>query len=281
MEYSNGEIKIAPKVIYWVAPPSIIGEGERIELLKRDVMLIDFPGSFNSFGKLHITLDKFTAYFFNLDEILIYNKVKPSEYLAFAINLLQFIKGFAPEKSLVHSSIINKDLAKIFLSQGISYIEKNLSDRKAIFSTLLNMIKPFFTEKQQLQRSMVRLNLLPLKFKAELTNLDNPLAPTVQGVIKDLSLNGMGLVLFDKNNGEFFKLKDKIQVRLHLQKSIIKINKSLLIRVIFDTGELGIMYNINDSHMIRDDYASRLTSMIYNWLKSIMKKEGRLSPSGV
>ena len=52
---------------------------------------------------------------------------------------------------------------------------------------------------------MLRLVLLPMKFKVNITILNNKLVPMIEGYLKDLSLNGLCFRLISKNDLFFFK----------------------------------------------------------------------------
>jgi hypothetical protein len=276
LKYENGDIEIAPKIIFWIEIPEVIGEHEKIELLKRDILVIEQSGDIDVLYNLKKSKSKYTAYFYNLEGIFVKNKIKPEDYYVFSTNLATFIQGFVPERSLVHSSVIDPKISKMFVTQSINYFEKNLSDKKNAFLTAISMIKPFFSEKDKIERSSLRLNLLPLKYKVEITNLEKPDMPTIYGYLKDISLTGMAFVLHINNDLNFFKLKDKIQIKLFMQQQILKINICFITRVDEKKLEIGVIYNITDGHMIREDYANKLTSLIYNWVKGLIEKYGKI-----
>jgi len=276
LKYSNGEIKISPKVLYFIEIPNTIGEEEKLELLKNDILILEEDGNIDSINKLINKHTKYSAYFYNLESMFLKNRVRRENYYSFAANIATFIKNFAPEKSLVHTSMIDEEIANIFRSEGISYVEKNLRDKKIVYSTILNTIPPFFIENQRLFRSSLRVHLLPMKFKVEITNLNTDYLDTMTGYIRDLSLAGMSFILKDRHDLKSFKLKDRLRVRLFLHRNIIKINICLVTRVIKENAEIGVSFNITDGHMIREDYANRLTAIIYNWMKNIINKHGKL-----
>jgi len=126
------------------------------------------------------------------------------------------------------------------------------------------------------QRSALRLNLAPVKYKVEIMNIDNTKIPTIYGFLRDLSLTGMSFTLQVKNDLNFLKLKDKILIKLFLPQTILKINIAIVTRLDEKNQVVGAIYNITDGHMIREDYANKLISMIYNWLKGIIEKIGKI-----
>src|SRR4030042_4377552 len=104
MIYSNGEIKISPKIIYWVEIPSIIGDYEKFELLKQDIFLVEYTGEISQITELVKTTTKFTAYFFNLDKIIEFNEVDDDYTNNFIVYLAEFISQISPDKSLIHTN---------------------------------------------------------------------------------------------------------------------------------------------------------------------------------
>ncbi len=62
MEYSKGEVIISPKIIYWVQPPVSLGENDRIELLKRDVLLINFDSNIKDLVQLKEKDNPYSGY---------------------------------------------------------------------------------------------------------------------------------------------------------------------------------------------------------------------------
>ncbi len=275
MKDALGEIQIAPKIIYFVELPATFGEEEKLDLLKRDILVIDADGDINYFPRLLIHHSSNTAYFYNFENILLKNRVKKEEFYSFAANMVTFIKSLQPEKSVVHTSFIDDSISFLFRSEGIPYIENSLTDKKTIFNTILNCVTPLFIENQKMQRSLLRLNLLQHKFRAEIINLTDKVYTPVMGFLKDLSLNGIGLALNNRHEIKLFKLKDKLQLRLFLNRAIIKINICITTRMMENTGELGVSFSITDGHMIRDDYANRLTAIIYSWMKNMLEEKPR------
>lgn len=275
MEYSKGEVIISPKIIYWVQPPVTLGENEKIELLKRDVLLINFDSNIKDLVKLKEKDNSYSGYLFNLDGILQRNHIKLNAVYPFVEKLAKFINAFMKQRSLIYTTILDKKIGDIFKRLGLIFLEKNLNDKKIAITAILNLIPSFFTANNKVERSFLRLNLFPMKYKVVLTNLTKN-KTVLNGIIKDLSLNGMGLVIIDENKIDEVNLKDILEVKASIKNSIIKISKAIITRVEEKKFEVGIMYNINDKNMIREDYASFLTGIIFSWIKDIIKEYGEL-----
>jgi hypothetical protein len=275
MDTTRGEILISPKTIYWIQTPVTIGEHDRIELLKRDILIINYNGDVQDIVKLKDVDNKYSAFFFNLDGILSRNHIKGEEVYSFTKKIGKFIGSFFQKRSLVYTTILDKNLAEVFKANNVYFVEKNLNDKKIAITTIFSLIHPFFAEDGKVQRSFLRLNLFPMKYKFVLVNLTKGNA-VIEGIIKDLSLNGMGLVFANNDDLKNIAVKDVVEVKLFIKNSIIKINRAIVTRHEADKLEFGVNYNINDTKMVREDYASYLTGLIYNWIKEIIKEHGTL-----
>jgi hypothetical protein len=279
MQYFNGEITISPKVVYWVGIPSILDKNKRLELLKNDILIIEHDGNSNSLYELKKSYNKYTAYFFNLENLLLKNKINNDNIYTFSTNIATFIDNLIPDRSLVHTSLIDDDLANIFRTHGISFLEKNLKDKKEVFSTLNNIIRPFFVEQGRLERSTLRLILLPMKYKVEIRNLSNSIMPVLEGYIKDLSLNGMCFRLSLKSDLSFFQTKERLKLKLFIKHYIVNIDLACIVRLDDEAGDVCVSFNINSERMIKEESSNCLTSLIYNWLINIIKKYGKIEIS--
>lgn len=273
MEYTYGEILVSPKTIYWVEIPFLLNENDRIELLKKDILLLNYNGLINDIIKLKEIDNKFTGYFFNLDGILSKNYIKHNAIYSFADKIAQFINKYFKRKHLVYTKILDNKLGEIFKKYGIIFLEKNLNDKKVAISTVLKLIHPFFAENNVVERSFLRLNLYPMKYNIVLTNFTKKNL-MVTGILKDLSLNGMGIVVIEEDKIKQFNLKDIVEIKVSIKNKMLKVSKAIIARLDIAKFEVGITYNINNDDMIEKDNAYYLTNLIYNWLKEIIKEHG-------
>ncbi len=270
MEYSGGEIVASPKMLYWLQVPACIGEADKIELLKRDILILDHDSELTSIPAIREKISEHSLFFYNLDSIFIRNRVKQSDYLSISNNIATFVNSFLPDKSIVHTSIIDPSISKVFKNKKILFVEKNFHDRKVAINAALKLTGFVFQKNSTPQRSYIRLNLLHKRHKVEIVSLSNPTL-TIHGFLKDLSLNGLGLVLSDSEQMGCINTKNVIQLKIFMNQQILKINTAIVMRKVVDKNEIGVCYNINDSKMIREDYASKLTGVIYLWIKDYMK----------
>jgi hypothetical protein len=275
MEIRNGEILVAPRTIFWVEMPEVIGEHDRVELLKNDIFIIRHSGDIKELVKLKEKTGKYSAFFYNLDGILNKNHIKHQTSYDFLRKVAKLIKSITPERAFVHTTIIDNRITELFRNEGIIYIEKNLYDKKVALQSMATLIQPFFNHENGKERSSVRLDLSASKYKVVMSKITDPTVSS-EGCLKDLSVNGMLLLLHNKEDVAKYGIRNVIELKLHINNSILKISNAIVTRLVEETGEVGISYNINDGRMIREDYASYLTSLIYNWLKEVVKENGQL-----
>jgi hypothetical protein len=278
MKYTNGEVLLSPNTIYWVQAPTTIGEIEKIDLLKKDVFIVDCRYNLNNISKLKEKKDESSAFFFNIDAIIKKSYLKIESATSVYRDLAQFISNVCREKSIVHTNIIDEKISSIFREQGLFYLEKNFYDRTTAVSTVSNLIKPLFVFNNRVPRPHLRIRLYPeIKYKVEFVD-KNVLTESkpIQGILKDLSLNGMGIVLNDKENIKKLKLKNIIQIKINAINSILKIPMAYITRIDIENGEFGINYDINNNQMVNEDSSNYILKMIYNWMKEIIDKYGKI-----
>jgi len=270
--YDYGEIVLSePKVINWVEMPSMIGEEENVEFLKKDILIRPIGGKLEELFQSKKYTQKNTAYFYNLDRIFRVNSVRNENVKDFLRDLIYSIKEISGAMSLVHTNMINPALSGMFREEGIPYIEKNLEDRANAYNTTVNLVKPLFSFNNQVIRSYLRVELLHMRYKVELYRTDNYKINSV-GFLKDASLNGIGLVLGNVNDLNFFSLKDKITIKLFISHYLIKINYALVTRIDCENCSLGVNFNLNDTSMVNVLDADNYSKLLFKWLKDAREK---------
>jgi hypothetical protein len=277
MDLKNGEVLMSPNTIYWIQMPVNISEDDRIELLKRDILLINCNYGVDDLPKLKQKDSKFAAYFINLDGIFQKNHVNDDGLYDYCERIAKFLESFDPTKTVVHTYTIDEKICDIFRSKGLIYLEKNFGDKANAVNTVINLIKPIFSDENRVQRSFLRVNLYPdTKYKVEI-NLPLQTLNPVHCYLKDISLNGVGIIFQDKKDVSQFSLKDMIQVRIFTERSILNIPACLITRKDAN-GEIGVSYDINNRQMIKEDTANYLVKLIYNWIRDIIIKYGKADP---
>ncbi|MCK4796845.1 MAG: PilZ domain-containing protein, partial [Spirochaetes bacterium] len=218
--------------------------------------------------------NEFAAYFYNLDDIILKNQNKYKDAYEISIKIGQSIKNYATMRSIVHTNVINNKIALLFKNQNILYIEKTfIKGKKDIIHNIITLYYSLFDNTNRPLRSFLRINLFPQRLhKIEIINLSNNNYST-NGYLKDMSLNGVGCILFDKKDLDFFKIKDEIQIKLFMPKCIIKILSASVARIKTDEKELliGAFFNINDKKIIKKNSANNLTKIVYDYIKEIMR----------
>ena len=277
MQYKNGEVLTSPNTIIWLQMPQSIGETEKIELLKKDIFLVDCYYNLDHIQKIKEKKDDSSAFFFNIDALLKKSQITGNEIYKYYDNLARFIDSFVPEKSIIHTNIIDTNAADIFKSKGLFYLEKNFYDRSVAMSTIGNLVKPLFIHNNRLPRPFLRLTLFPeIKYKVEIINNSSP-KPIISGILKDLSLNGLGIILNLDTDMKYITLKDQVQLKINVNRSVLKIPVCFITRKDPEKNEVGISYDITDKVMVKEETSNYLTKIIYNWIKEIIDKHGKLT----
>lgn len=273
MTFENGEITISPYTLYWIQMPAVIGEPDRIELLKRNVFIIECQYGLNDYSKLLEKKDECVAFFFNLDKIL-FDLKKGTEY-EIGKRIAKFISRFAPDKTVIHTTVIDPAMREIFQLEGLIYLEKNFNDKEQTVETIIDLLKPLFSNENRIKRTDIRLLLYPgMKFKTEISNIDRTI--TKNGFLKDISLSGIGIKFDNEADLDSFSLKDKVQLRIFTHNSIFKIPIGILTRKTPHVKELGVSFIITDTNMIREETSNFIVKMIYKWIKAVILKHGKI-----
>lgn len=273
MTFQNGEIDVSPYTVYWVQMPVSIGENDRIELLKKDIFVIECNYQFDEYKSLIEKNEINSAFFFNLDKI--FATTRGGNEYDIAVRLAKFIAGLCPDKSVVHTTILDDKMKKIFQTEGLIYIEKNFNDKEGAVNIVMNLLKPLFSHENQMRRTSVRIKIYPgIKYKVELVTTDQKNFKI--GFLKDISLSGLGIIMLDDGDLDYFSLKDQVQLKIFTQSSILKIPIALVTRRNKDLKEIGVNYNINDNNMIKDETSTFLTKIIYKWIKEVIDNYGKI-----
>ncbi len=273
MTYQNGEITLSPYTLYWVQMPIIIGEDDRIDLLKRDVFVIECQYAVDEYEKLVEKKDDSSAFFFNLDKIL--SCTNKQGEIELAKKVAQFISGFCPERSVIHTTTIDSTIKEIFQLEGLIYLEKNFNDKEGSVNLIMNLLKPLFSSENRIRRSDIRLLLYPnVRYKIEAI-YDNG-NKVICGFLKDISLSGIGIILNSENDIEHFSLKDQITLRLITHNSILKIPMAIVSRKSPKIHEIGVSFTITDTNMIREETANFIVKNIYKWIKDVILTQGKI-----
>ena len=253
--------------------PAIIGEQDRIEMLKRNVFVVECQYGFEDYSKLIEKRDDCSAFFFNLDKIFI-NVKKGSEYII-AEKIAQFISKFSPDKSVAHTTLLDNKMREIFQNEGIIYLEKNFCDKEGSVTLLMNLLKPLFSNENVIRRTDIRLLLFPIvKYKVDIY-FDNFLKSRT-GYLKDVSMSGIGVKFETNEDLDCFSLKDQVMIRVISHNSIYKIPLAIITRKTLGVKEVGVSFNITDTNMIKEETANFFVKIIYSWIKEVILTQGKI-----
>lgn len=273
MVFQNGEITISPYTLYWIQMPAIIGEADRIEMLKRNIFVIECQYGLEEYDKLIGKKDEYSSFFFNLDKIL--QGVKKGAEYQVGEKLAQFISKFEPDKSVIHTTLLDDRMRQIFQMEGLIYLEKNFNDKEGSVSMIMNLLKPLFSNENRIRRTDIRLELYPsIKYKTEVL-IDNGAKVRI-GYLKDISMSGVGIKFGTDDDLDYFSLKDQITLRVITHNSIFKVPLAVVTRKALDVKEIGVSFNITDTNMIREETANFIVKIIYKWVKDVILTHGKI-----
>lgn len=254
---------IGLKTIKWIEKPPIINEEEYIEFLKRDIFIKDEPGKIIELPKIVKISSDLTANIYNLDRIAAINNVPNSELYHFCKKIIPMIKDNLYNRVVVHTNTLNETIAELFRNEGIIYLEKNLDDRTTAFQIITKLIKPLFSTNNSISRNFMRIDYSKSNILVELENHKIK----IKGKLKDLSLNGVGVVFTKINDLNFFSLKDKVKMNFYINHHLIKIDMALVSRIDGNNLEVGMNFDLNNSSMIQANHSDTISKIIYNHLK--------------
>lgn len=269
-QQANMVVLAHPKVIYWVDMPDILQPKDRVELLQHDVIIKTLISERIS----ELQKEDGAAYIINLDKYISKNRIGkvPSE-LALAQRVLHILRTLNPGRSLVHTTIIDPELSKLFKSAGILIIEKNIDSKRGLVPMIGKFVSYLFRDDGRLKRDFVRLQFPEnIKHSVTIMNLRTNV-PGIKGELRDISLNGLGIKLGSPQQIGFFQLKDPVRLEFVIEKTQYKIKMAFTARVHSPSSEVGFIFNIRNPNMITDEMASNYSGLIYDYLRSISHSE--------
>jgi hypothetical protein len=275
LQFDSGEVIISPYTIFWIKMPVIIGEPDKLELLKRNLFLVDLNIDCPEYLTLPERKGDSSAFFFNLDRIFGTQKLDKKGELIICAQIIEVIKKLGSERCIVHTTILDPGIRQIFQNEGIIYIEKNFNDKAGVTQIILDLIRPIFSSENKVRRAFVRLNLYPgIRYKIELQK-DDTTGKTCPGYLLDISMGGIGLVMVDKGHLESFNLKERVTVKIYTPSALYKVPLALMTRKDPDQLQIGLSFNIEDKSMVKEDTANFIIKAIYKWMKEIIDKHGK------
>ena len=268
MPEQKNEIIIAPKTVYWVEMPGVIGQKDKFSLLTQDILLIE--SEIEKIENLNKRDEKNVIYIFNLDRIFRKKGANSIDReLRFSQELIKFMKERPQNKALVHTSILHEDIKNKFESEKIYFLQKNLEYKQIALTTVFKLVQHVYKEEQAL-RTQVRINYYPEnKINVDISNLTKKM-PKVKAMLKDISMNGAGIKILDGQELKNFKVKDLVEVKAYFREATLKISAGFVTRINPEEYELGLNFNLKNNKMISETDATTLSGLVYEAIKKIL-----------
>ena len=261
MQITAGEIFIAPKLVYWVEMPKTLGQNLVLELLKRDILVLECP-----LPEVEKKKNDQASFLYNLDGII--QKTRSSDAANIATLVRESIQKQASHLAMVHTQMINSALKQKFGELKITYIERNLSDEFKAIDVLPRVVPVLFSKLFKNARSYLRMHLHPQhKIRAEIFLQGKKISDML---LKDLSINGIGILSDTKASFERISVKDFISIKLYFARNIVIINNALVSRKDNENQVLGVSYDINDKRILSKEDSDVLIAIIHKWLKQLL-----------
>ncbi len=276
MSLEQIEIFIAPIKMFWFGMPKDFQKKNRVELLKKDILLIDCK--IEDIDNLNVDVKaQNSILFFNLNTILPRKIIMDDERIdTEACAMLKKIAENYAKLSIVHTTLLKPKVADFAKKLGILYLEKVVGDTQESIVLIENIAKQFFkANNKQLSnvnlRAFIRIHFAANSLNVTLKKPDLE----IPAYINNVSINGMGVTLKDNKDLKYFKLKDFVELKAFLPELIIKVNKSVIRWIGRDKYELGLYFDSKDPNMIDWQNSYNIASLIYNVLGDIIDDMGK------
>lgn len=272
MRLSDGLVTTSPKLIFVVDMGVRFLKEDLLELLKKDVLVEELEGFERHLERIQDLVDPYTGFLINIDPI--FHELKTTSQASRVVfsELLGRIRRLSPGRTLVFTSQIHPDVAYMFRSEGIGYIEKRIFDRHELQNIILNVVPPFFAERNRLVRNYLRVSVEERKIPIKLQNIHDGTSwgPPFEGILKNLSLNGLNVVLREASDAECFVTGDTVFVDFFLENLPVRISRALVSRVIPQQREVCLYFDIDNPSMINDRNAGIISQFFYSILHRVI-----------
>jgi len=262
------DFRISPKKMYWIDMPSdILSVKERIELLLADVQIRRLPSELLHQALPEDAVD--SAFLYNFDQIVAKNRMQKNQSAkVLAAKYADYIRAHHPGRALVHTTMLDTEIARTFRMADIPYLEKNIDVKSEVVATMHQIIKILFRNDPKLRRKYLRLELMEdKKYPIRLYSHRFKEIKNVQGFVKDISLNGVGLSLEVRDDYKHFHLKDPVGFTLEIERFMFALHFGFVTRVFLERNELGISFNVFNRKMITEENAAKINQQLQVWLR--------------
>lgn len=262
------DLEINPKILYWIdMPADVLSVKERTELLLNDVLVKRIYSETLDQGLPADAAD--AAFLYNFDQILAKNRGnKNSSSSLLATKFAEYIRSNHPTRALVHTTLLDKELADRFRRAEIPYLEKNIDVKSEVNATMLQIVKIVFRNHPKLRRKYLRLEFKDKsKFQGRVTSLRFPELNPIEVTVRDISLNGIGFSITNKEDFKNLHLKDPVRATLEIEKFKFDLNYGFVTRVFSEENELGISFNTLNNKMVSPVNSNKFSQQLNIWVR--------------
>lgn len=267
------EVFVAPLKILWVEAPDKIKKKDKIDLLQNDILLV--PCTVDYLLEVKDNELQKTVILINIDKILEMNKkgLLKDNFGGFT-GFLKIIIQYFSKAAIFHTIRINPKLQSDIKKLGLIYLEMNLEDMNVFKSFIIKIIHNFFQINNTKTRSFLRIQFHPKTKVIVTVRSFSQDIPEQKFFLKDLSINGMGIICDEKQEITQINMKDIVQIKVNFPSNVINIKKSVVTRLTQDKKEFGVVYDLNDSDMIMEHDSYAITEVIHEFLEQILEQHG-------
>ncbi|GEM_PF-3376575 len=262
------DLRISPKRVYWVDMPlDILSVKDRTELLLADVQIRRLPSESLIEALPEDAAE--AAFLYNFDQIVAKNRTQKNHSAkVLAPKYADYIRAHHPDRALVHTTMLDTEIARTFRMADIPYLEKNIDVKSELVVTMLQIVKILFRNDPKLRRKYLRLELVEdKKYPVRLHSHRFKEIKNVQGFVKDISLNGVGLSLELGEDYKHFHLKDPVGFTLEIERFTFAVYFGFVTRVFSERNELGISFNVFNRKMVTEANAVKINQQLQVWLR--------------
>lgn len=274
MDSDRATPSLLPRIVYWYGLPDFFEEQERFDLLKNDLFIRGFLCPMEEFKKL-IGADIRSRYFLIVNIDAIYYKFhadteSPGEFIQ---KMIAVVAGAGFKNAVLYTGHDRTGYSsgglrekKIELQATEGFLKK-----RTIVEHSLNVIRRA-TREAQTTRTYVRTPVYPQRQLRVSVTLTIHEGIVVDGFLKDISLNGMGILLSNRHAGLVCSLDDEVAVELVLPHEIINLKKAIIRRVDPREPLIGVTFDVGDPEVITAKHAKILVATVLEWLGGMAKE---------
>lgn len=276
MQYDEVEIFVAPTKLYWVgAPEDNAVKKIQIELLKRDILLVRC--NYDDLQVCEFATNKDDAIVLvNLDP-LIHDYVKPREIYRDVSEFMDRYLNYGMKRSVFHTTIVDKRLSLMVEKKGYHLIIKNFYNTKTAIPVIKKITDIYNRIDDKTMRSYLRIQFYPgQQYRVQIKDAQHGTVK-VQGFLKDLSLNGLGIIFTELRDFVKLKIKNIYRIKIFFDRTVVNIDRAMLRRLDNQHNMAGLYFNMEDPNMIHELDATTISSIVYKIIENILASQGYMT----